>query len=257
MTGWRAVQIVLAGLCLAVARAPSADAAVVVQTSLLGQFIFGQGPQDDRSAPAPPVARYVSDQGQTFILDRSSPTPLLKFEDSAEVLALNPTSAARGDTIYRDDMGDPVLRVTRLGGLTVFIPGRPAGAPVAFAGQAPGIRLVPLTAGALLQRLAQASIRASRAAKHLIVFDAQEVSPGAEAVFADAAFVASQALVRISGRRDADSLMAKVARVLFVPGARGAVAMGKGVLNITVNPSQGLAGRPSSARIFAVAAKGH
>ncbi len=256
MTGWRAVQIVLAGLCLAMARAPCADAAVVVRTSLLGQFIFGQGPQDDRTVSAPPVARYVSDEGQTFVLDRSSPTPLLRFEDSSEVLALSPTPAARGDTIYRDDMGDPVLRVTRLGGLTVFIPGRPAGAPVAFAGSAPGIRLAPMTAGALLQRLAQASARASRAARHLISFDAQEVTPGSEAVFADAAFVASQALVRLSGRRDGDALVARFVRVLFMPGSKGSVAMGKNVLNITVNPSQGLAGRPSSARIVAVAGKG-
>ena len=257
MTGWRAVQIVLAGLCLALARASAADAAVVVQTSLLGQFIFGQGPQDDRSAPAPPVARYVSDQGQTFILDRSSPTPLLRFEDSGEVLALSPTPAARGDTIYRDDLGEPVLRITRLGGLTVFIPGRPTGAPVAFEGAAPGIRLSAMSAGALLQRLAQASIRASRAAKHLIVFDAQEVTPGSEAVFADAAFVASQALVRLSGRHNGDSVVGRFARVLFVPGSKGSVSIGKNVLNVTVNPSQGLAGRPSSARIMAVAGKGH
>ena len=258
MTGWRAVQILLAGLCLTAAHAAPAEAAgVVVQASMLGQFIFGAPAQDDRSAPAPPVARYVSDEGQVFILDRSSPTPLLKFEDSAEVMALNPTPAARGDTIYRDDMGDPVLRVTRLGGLTVFFPGRPIGAPVAFAGQAPGIRLLPMSAGALLQRLAQASIRASRAARKLIVFDAQEVTPGSEAVFADAAFVASQALMRLAGRRDSDKIMGRLDRVLFTPGSKGSVSAGKGVLNIVVNPSQGLAGRPSSARIMAVAAKGH
>ena len=257
MTGWRTVQILLAGLCLTAARAAPADAAVVVQASMLGQSIFGSAPQDDRSAPAPPVARYVSDEGQVFILDRSSSTPLLKFEDSPEVMALSPTPAARGDTIYRDDMGDPVLRVTRLGGLTIFFPGRPIGAPVAFAGQAPGIRLAPMSAGALLQRLGQASIRASRAARKLIVFDAQEVTPGSEAVFADAAFVASQALMRLAGRRDGDKIMGRLDRVLFTPGSKGSVSAGKGVLNITVNPSQGLAGRPSSARIMAVAAKGH
>ena len=256
MIGRRAALIVLAGLGLAAARAAPADAAVVVQASMLGQFMFGPEPRDDRSAPAPPVARYVSDEGQVFILDRSSPTPLLKFEDSSEVLALSPTQAARGDTIYRDDMGDQVLRLTRLGGLTVFFPGRPAGAPVAFAGQAPSIRLLPMNAAVLLQRLAQASSRASRAARHLVIFDAQEVTPGTEAVIADAALVTAQAFVRLAGRRDGDGIVGRFERVLFKPGSKGAVSAGKGVLSITVNAGQGLAGRPSSARIMAVAAKG-
>ena len=255
MTRWRAALIVLAGFGLALARAAPAPAAV--QTSILGQFIFGAGPQDDRSAPAPPVARYVSDEGQTFVFDRSSPTPLMRFEDSQEVLALNPTPAARGDTIYTNDLGEPVLRVTRLGGLTLFFPGRPAGAPAAFAGQAPGIRLSPMSPGALLQRLAQASIRASRAARHLIVFDAQEVTPGSEAVFADAAQVAAQALVRPAGQSKGEAAAARFIRVLFTPGPKGSVSAGHGILKITVNPSQGLAGRPSSARIGEVAAKNH
>ncbi len=249
------MQIVLAGLCLAMARASPADAAVVVQTSLLGQFIFGQPQQDDRSSPAPPVARYVSDQGQTFVLDRSSPTPLLKFEDSSEVLALSPSPASRGDTIYRDDMGDPVLRVTRLGGLTVFMPGRPAGAPVAFAGQAPGIRLAPMSPTGLLQRLALASARATHAARHLIVFDAQDPPSGSEAIFADAAVVAAQALVRLATDHRGEGPLARLERVLFKPGPKGSVSAAKGVINITVNSSQGLAGRPSSARIIAVAIK--
>lgn len=256
MTGWRPAQIVVAGLCLAVTHAAPAEA-MIVRASMLGQFIFGAPAEDDRSAPAPPVARYVSDQGQMFVLDRSSSTPLMKFEDSPEVLALSPTPAARGDTIYRNDMGEPVLRITRLGGLTVFIPGRPTGAPVAFAGQAAGIRLVPMSAGALLQRLALASARASRAAKHLIAFDAQEVIPGSEAIFADAAFVTTQALVRLSVQRDGETVLARIGRVLFVPGSKGSVSLNHGVLNITVNPSQGLAGRPSSARVVEVADKGH
>jgi hypothetical protein len=229
MSGWRAVQIVLAGLCLALTHAACADAAVVVQTGMLGQFIFGQPPEDDRNTSAPPVARYVSDQGQTFILDRSSTTPLLKFDDSGEVVALNPTPAARGDTIYRDDMGQPVLRITRLGGLTVFFPGRPAGAPVALEGQAPMIRLLPMTPAALLQHLAQASFRATHAARHLIVFDAQDPPPGSEAIFADAAFVTSTALVRMSTQHAGDNALAHLARVLFEPGSKEVVSYSKGV----------------------------
>ncbi len=150
-----------------------------------------------------------------------------------------------------------MLRITKLGGLTVFFPGRPDGAPVAFEGQAPMIRLMPMSPGALLQRLAQASFRATHAAKHLIVFDAQDPPSGSESLFADAALVASQALVKMSGERGGEAAMAHLARVLFEPGRKDAVAFSRGVLHITVNASRGLAGRPSSARIISVAIKSH
>lgn len=256
MTAWRSAHLVLTGLLLASICGSGAWAMNAQSAGTLGEYIFGSDSQDDRNAPPPPVARYVSDQGESFVLDRSSSTPLLRFEDSQEVLVLTPSPASRGDIIYRDDLGQPVLRITRLGGLILFEPGRPGGAPVAFAGQAPVIRLPTMSPGALLQHLAVASSRVSHVARHLIVFDAQEVTPGSEAVFADAATVAAEALGRLSRRREGPSFLARLERVLFQPGARGAVAFGRGVLSITVNPAQGLAGRPSSARIVQVAARG-
>jgi len=89
------------------------------------------------------------------------------------------------------------------------------------------------------------------------VFDAQtqDAPAGSEAVFADAAFVASQALVRMSGQQDGDKALGRLGRVLFMPGPKETVAASKGVLHITINVSQGLAGRPSSARIIEVAMK--
>ncbi len=245
--------IVFASLCLASATA--GRAAAMTSQGALGDVLFGEQAPDDRRAPPPPVARYVSDEGESFVLDRTSPTPLLKFEESQEVFVLSPSPAARGDTIYRDDVGDPVLRATKLGGLTLFYRGRPGGAPVAFAGQGAAIHLQALSPGALGQRLLQASVKASHAAKRLIVFDAQEVTSGSEAVFADAAAVAAEAVVMIAHRKDGRSLLSRFGRVLFVPGARGDASVSHGVMNITINPSQGLAGRPSSTRIVAAAAR--
>lgn len=246
----------LSGLLLAWMCAGAASAMTSQPVGGLGEYIFGSEPQDDRSAPPPPVARYVSDEGQSFVLDLSSSTPLMKFEDSQEVLALTPSPASRGDVIYRDDLGEPVLRVTKLGGLILFAPDRPGGAPAAFAGQAPGIRLPSMSPAALLQHLGMASARCSRAAKHLIAFDAQEVTPGAEAVFADAAAVAAEAVSRLVHRRDGAKLLARLERVLLLPGPQGEVTLSRRVLIITVNPVQGLAGRPSSARIIEIAARG-
>ncbi len=248
-------RLAFAVVCLALACSTRAEA-FTAQGSL-GDVIFGGDPQDDRGAPPPPVARYVSDEGESFVLDRSTPTPLLKFEDSQEVLALSPSPAARGDIIYRDDIGEPVLRATKLGGLTLFAHDRPGGAPVALAGLAPSLRLQALSASALLQKLGQASIRASRAARHLIVFDAQlgaqELTPDAAAVFGDAASVAAEAVVRIAHRADGGPLLRRFGRILFHPGGKSNAKLSKGVIDLTVNPGQGLAGRPSSARIMVAA----
>jgi hypothetical protein len=126
---------------------------------------------------------------------------------------------------------------------------------VALEGQAPMIRLLPMTPASLLQHLAQASFRATHAARHLIVFDAQDPPPGSEALFADSAFVTAQALVRISDQHGGENALTRLARVLFEPGPRETVSFSKGVLHVIVNVSQGLAGRPSSARIISVAIK--
>jgi hypothetical protein len=254
MSARRAAPAALAGIALAWACASPALA--FTNQATLGAYIFGSEGQDERRGPAPAVARYVSDEGESFVLDRSTPTPLLRFEESREVIVLNPQPAARGDIIYRDDVGAPVLRATKLGGLTLFARGRPGGAPVAFAGQAPGIRLQSLSPGALGQRMLQAAYRASRASRQLISFEAPEVTPGSEGVYADAAWVAADAMVRIAQRKDARALFARFNRIVFTPGKKVEASLKKGALRVSIIPAQGLAGRPSSARISEVITKG-
>jgi hypothetical protein len=105
---------------------------------------------------APAVARYVSEDGDGFVLDRTQPKPLLKFDNNPEVWALAPHPGPRGDTIYKNDLGEPVLRATRLGGVTVFTDQRPGGSAAALAGGGPALRLSPLGPQALLERLADA-----------------------------------------------------------------------------------------------------
>ena len=73
----------------------------------LREGLFGQRPSDGRQFPAPPIARYVSEDGDVFTLDRTQPKALLKFDNSYEVWALQPQPAPRGDTIYKNDLGEP------------------------------------------------------------------------------------------------------------------------------------------------------
>ena len=91
----------------------------------------------------------------------------MKFDDSPEIWALRPHPAPRGDVIYKNDLGEPMLRATRLGGLTLFTADRPGGSPAALTGAGGALRLAPLSPQALLEKLAQASARATRAARRL------------------------------------------------------------------------------------------
>jgi hypothetical protein len=145
-----------------------------------------------------------------------------------------------------------MLRATRLGGLTVFTPERPGGSPAALAGGGPTLRLAPLSPQALLERLAQASARATRAARRLIPFEA-DASPASSAVVADAATVTAEAVMRMSRRPDGKTLLARLKKVKLVEGRKPAAALHGGEMRITVAPAEGLAGRPSSDRIMQAA----
>jgi hypothetical protein len=227
--------------------------AVAAGPESLRDGLFGKRPTDGRAFTAPPIARYVSEDGDAFTLDRTQSRPLLKFDNSFEVWVLQPQAAPRGDVIYKNDLGVPVLRATRLGGVTVFTDQRPDGSAAALSGGGPPLKLAPMGPQALLEKLAQASARASRAARRLIPFDA-EATPASSALIADAAMVTSEAVVRMTRRPDGRRLLSRFQKVRLVEGRRPSAQITQGVLHVTVAPPQGLGGRPSSERIVQVAA---
>src|SRR5690606_35599225 len=67
-----------------------------------------------------PVARFDCQAGPAFVLDQSGPRVLLRFEGAAEIWVLRPRAGPRGDVFYRNDVNEPVLRSTRLGGVTLY-----------------------------------------------------------------------------------------------------------------------------------------
>ena len=218
----------------------------------LRDALFGSFRRDERNGRLPMVARYRSDNGESFVLDRTSGgATLLRFSSDPEIWVLKPTAGPRGDIIYRDDLGQPVLRAMRVGGLTLFTPNRPDGMAAALGGSAPVLRQsFVATPQQLLQVLVQASARASRAAQHLIAFEAPDYTPGTEPVFADAAALAAEAFVRVaSAGRPGRDVVARYVKVRFDAGrAPGAMVVGREV-RITLSPRDGLAGRPSSRKI--------
>ena len=199
---------------------------------------------------APHVARYLVDDGGVFVLDRSAREPLLKFDDSPEIWALFPSRGPRGDVIYKNDVGEPMLRFTRLGGLTVFTVRRPGGSAASVAGVTSALRLASIGPVALYQRLFQASVRSSRAAQHLVGFEAPDADPASDGLIADAAVVVTEAMVTLSSRADGKPFLARVAKVVFRVGKQPQAKFADGAISVTLVPPLGIAGRPSSRRIL-------
>ena len=225
-----------AGVAPALAAAPSLSDAL-------------HGREDSRRAAAPPVARYVSETGASFVVDRSAGNRLLlKFENSPEVWVLEGHAAPRGDTIYKNDQGEAVLRATRLGGMTVFTDRQPDGAAAALVGKTSPLKLIRIGPAELIQHIRIAGIRAGRAAQRQINIEFSADSDSASLI-ADAATAFSEAVVRIAAREDGRRILGNFGKIRIEAAKKPSVKLtDKKVLEIRVTPSMGLVGRPSSER---------
>jgi hypothetical protein len=240
-----------AGLALCIGALCANDALGQSQsrsTGRLGDMLFEQG--NGRKPAAPPVARYIAEGSVAFVLGRSARQPLIRFEGSNEIWALYPSNTGNA-TIYKNDVGENVLRVSRLGGMTVFTATRPEGAAALLDGVGSSLRLpaLPKDVERSINRLKAASDRTSRAARRQIGVDVPEVGPESLVVAVDAALVAFEAFDRlVKSDRNAGAL-SRIGQVLVLEGAKPEVVVKQGSLVITVVPGRGVAGRPSSAKI--------
>lgn len=212
------------------------------QSQSLRDRVFGRN--------LPPTGRYVSEQGVGFVLDRSAgPRPLLRFDNSAETWALQPSPAPRGDVIYRTDAGDEVLRITPDGGMTLYTTRQPQGTPVSAVGVAEPLRAAAMSPVDLARSLIRQSGLAGRALGRTVVIDAPDVTPGSEAQVAEAAAVAVEAIARVARAENLRGRATRVRRILILIGDRPDVTLAGGTLRIVIEPARGPVGRPSSARI--------
>lgn len=200
----------------------------------------------------PSVARFEMDEGGAFILDRSHQPALVKFDDSPEIWAVEASRGPRGDILFKDDVGDVVLRLTRFGGMTAFTRREPAGAAATFVGATNPLKMSPIGPAALYQRMVIASSRCSRAARHLVSFDAPNVDSRSSALIGDAAWLAMQAIVEMADTPDGRAPVGRIGKVVLTTGSKFGVRFEAPALIVTVAPDQGLAGHPSSARIAEV-----
>ncbi len=218
------------------------------------------GPQDagPRRMDTAPIGRYQPDRGEGFVLDQSSSITLLRFEDSPEVWVLRPQPGPRGDTIYRNDMGQPMLRATKLGGLTLFTFDNPDGSAVAYDGEAGSLRPPALMSPSVLfQRMYQASARSSRAAQKVIPFiSVDDATPETASLIADTATVTAEAFNRVARLGNSKAALARIAKVLLARGRKADAQLNSsGALTVIYAPESGFEGRPSSERIVHIIVK--
>lgn len=196
----------------------------------------------------PAVGRYVAENGQGFVLDRSGSTSLLRFDRSVETWALRSSAAPRGDVLYRNDAGQLVLRVTPDGGMTLYSPRAPQGSPVSMVG--PGESLEPPVLGPmqLFSLMQRRSGMLSEALGRLVQINLPDVN--SEALSVDALIVTTDAVMRMARSVTARGRLDRLRSITIVEGGRAGVVYTRGELRVTIDPSRGAAGRPSSARII-------
>jgi hypothetical protein len=240
LIGWKALAAALAAAgCLG---SPAVAAPEWVRNALsLGR--------DNQLRATPMVARFIIQEGGAFVLDRSRNPALLKFDDGAEIWAVQSSRGPRGDILFKDDVGDTLLRATKMGGMTVFTERQPEGSAAALVGASTPLKITPMGASGLYQRLVLASYRCTHAAHHLVSFQVPDADAHSAPVIGDAVSLAAEAIISLAGRPAGRAATGRVEKVMVIKGARPAVVLQHGTLIIDVVPAQGLAGHPSSVRI--------
>jgi hypothetical protein len=243
LEGWSAFAALAAAGCMGFSPLAISAPAWVRNALSLGR--------NDQMHDVPVSARFSTDEGDWFILDRSQKPTLLRFgDDPDEVWVVSPSRGPRGDILYKDDVGDVLLRVTKLGGVTVFTAHRPMGAAATLDGRSQPIHVLPIGVSGLYQRMILASARCTHAARHLVAFEAPDADSRSAVELAEAAILAMNAIVTIAARPQGRTAVAHVGRVMLLRGSRPGVWLKNGVLTVQVAPVEGFSGHPSSAKII-------
>jgi hypothetical protein len=204
----------------------------------------------DPDAAAPQAMAYSAQDGAVrFVLDRSQPRfVLLKYANEPEVWALRPNWGPRGDEFLRNDIGEVIVRVNALGGITLYGPLGPTGAPAAREGRARPLPSPP-AAGRRLQSIVEdALVGFERVLNSSIRVEAAAGLP--PTLVQDALERAAQAMRQVP-RGWFGLPRRRVRRVRVERAPVPAVSWSRGVLLIGVTPGLGHAGRPSSAAVRA------
>lgn len=174
-----------------------------------------------------------------------------------EIHLLTPTRAPRGDTVWRDQSGEALLRIAAYGGATVFWPGDPRGhaASKSF-GDDPPLTLAFATLDTARMRAQRATALISAQVGKPILFDLGAPGlgdDGGASVLADAVARAAKGVGRVANDPTGARIIGnRVRRIEFTVGKPPAVTFAAGVISVRYDPAGDAAGRPSSSEIAGV-----
>ena len=202
------------------------------------------------------IGLFTSEGGPSFVLDESGRMPLLRYQGSSEIWVLRQTAGVRGDIYYRNDVGEVVLRATRLGGLTLYTAGAPGGLPCAFDNRSEALRLREHDAQSLFRHLLREAarggiaVRGSSSRRVGLEISALEVDDDSSSIVGDTATVAVDAIARLSSQAAGREQLSSLRVISIDLGDRPNVRRDGSRLIVTIVPRLGPAGRPSSARVM-------
>ncbi len=213
------------------------------------------GPTESRAfeRDLPALAHYSSEFTRVgFVLDLTGEAPKLRFDGSEEILLLRWAPAAGGDRLLIREDQFVVIRISALGGLTLFTQEHPRGVPVApdrrpvqpLRSNAPAIAMVRDYASRIM---AQARAETGRMVFLEADWDLAARDPIVRSLLFDSIRNAGTALlnwIRSGPGRDAAGVSLK--RIRFVTGPVAIPYRQGDMLVVTFTPSMGLGGRPSS-----------
>ena len=179
-----------------------------------------------------------------FTFDRSASMPLIRADDDDEIMAVHQVRAAGGGEVWITDTGRMLLRQSNLGGWTYFPSDRPDGVIVEPVGQAQPLAAEPMD-GEALERVATEMAHAlAQISRKEVLAELTALDPEGNAYMADAMRMV---------RRGADLAPRRTVRELEVVrlgiGEAPQVSYDGQVLDVSIPPSLGYGGRPSSALI--------
>ena len=256
------VLVLVAGMVAGMVAGVLTAGAAEAQMRSLRELMFGKHADDGRdNNHMPVVAHFKSARGEGFTLDDTQAgAPLLRFDGDDEVFQLTAKPGANGDITYRDDIGEPVLKATRLGGMILFSGAHAdVGDPAAVTGQAGAFTPDRLNPAELVLHMAKSSLRVSRACNHQVLFSGDFEDPHDDIIslFAETASVTSDALVQIASQSETRHTVDRLHEVYMMIGRPPGAHMEKDVLVIKLDPSRGTwGGHPSSKRIMNVVMMG-
>lgn len=264
---------VLAGLVLGAALViglPASASAATLRDQRADPFSALVGRERRKGDDTGSVERYVTASGdRVFLFEPYGDAARIKFlcgpgdqridclidetMPAEEIFILNGHRAPRGDTIYKNAVGKPVLRLTSYGGLTVFWPSEEQGRAASRSfGDDASLSLFPVTAETAQARAKTAtalvSARLGRPVEFLIDEPAGLDEQNGAAVLADAVARAAKAIVRSDHRERVRAPAFRTVR--FRAGAEPAATVDGETLIVVYNPHRDIRGRVSSAELI-------